>query len=261
MKSLRIFLFGGPKSFRALFIWGHPAVYVPTLLGYPLFQVMFYTYLGRFTDVADDRFFVVGNAVQASVLVSVTGMIMLLTNERDFGTLSAIFVTPANRLAMFFGRTLPLIAHGLVVSAFGFGVGSLILGVHLSWTALPSLVATVVLAIASCTMVGLVVGAIALRARDLWVSSNLANSLLLLLCGVNFPLSALPGWVAAVGWALPLTYGIQAARRVADGASLVDVSGLIAHQVLLALAYGAVGYGLLRFFEAESRRRATLGLV
>ena len=57
---------------------------------------------------------------------------------------------------------------------------------------------------------------------------------------------------------LPLTHGIEAAGALAAGARLSDVVGLLAGEALLGLAYGGLGYGLLRFFEAESRRHASL---
>ena len=44
-----------------------PGIYIPTMLGSPLFQILFFTYLGRFAGGADDDFFVVGNAVQVGV--------------------------------------------------------------------------------------------------------------------------------------------------------------------------------------------------
>ena len=138
MTALRIFFFGGLISYRALFNWLRPAIYIPTMLGKPLFQIVFFTYLGRFSGVADDSYFVVGNAVQASVVASVIGMVMLLANEREFGTLSAILATPGSRLAMFAGRVVPVIANGLFVSAFGFAAARVVLGFRLPPAALPA---------------------------------------------------------------------------------------------------------------------------
>jgi ABC-2 type transport system permease protein len=57
---------------------------------------------------------------------------------------------------------------------------------------------------------------------------------------------------------LPLTHGIEAARRVADGASLGDVSNLVLTELLIGLCYAAFAYLLLRLFEIDGRRRATL---
>ena len=68
----------------------------------------------------------------------------------------------------------------------------------------------------------------------------------------------LPGWLGAIGRALPLTHGIEAAREIVAGASLEDVSGLLATEATIGLVYAVVAYALFRLFEAEGRRRASL---
>jgi ABC-2 type transport system permease protein len=253
---MRLFLIGGLLSYRALFNWLQPAVYLPTMLGKPLFQIVFFTILGRYSAVGDDRYFVVGNAVATTAMAGIYGMVMTLANEREFGTLPAILASPANRFALYVGRTVPVVLNGLLVSAFGFGVGFLVLGVRIPGGALAPIAATVAVTSVSCTLFGLALGAVALRLRDLWVGSNLASYVLLLACGGALPVSAMPGWLAALGRFLPLTHGIEAARRLSTGAGLSEVSGLIGSEALVGLAYGAIGYGLLRYFEAQSRRRA-----
>jgi ABC-2 type transport system permease protein len=258
MTFLRVFFVGGRIAYRALFNWLHPAVYIPTMLGMPLFQMLFFAHLGRHSGLADDAFFVVGNAVQASAMAGVFGMVMTIANERQLGTLSAVLATPANRLALFCGRALPLVANGLLVSAFVFAAGLLLLDFHLRVDAVPALAVAVTVTAAACAAFGLALGAVGLRARDVWVGSNLAYYLMLLLCGVNVPLERLPGWLAAVGGVLPLTHGIQAARQLAAGARLSDVAGLLGREALVGATYAALGYVLLRLFEAESRRRASL---
>ena len=258
MSAVRVFFVGGSIAYRALFNWIRPSIYIPTMLGGPLFQILFFVHLGRFSGVADDTFFVVGNAVQASAMASVYGMTMGIANERWFGTLPSLLATPANRHALFCGRALPYVANGVLVSAFGFAVGLLLLDFELAPSALPVLAAVVVITVASCTGFGLLLGSIGLRARDVFFISNLFYFLMLLFCGVNVPLDALPSWLAAVGRALPMTHGIEAAREVAAGAPLSAVDHLIAREALVGVAYGVAAYALLRLFEAEGRRRATL---
>src|SRR5438046_6319086 len=123
MNSLRVFVLGGLMSYRALFSWQSPTYYIPTMLGHPLFQVLFFAYLGRFSNVRNDTFFVVGNAVQVCAMAGIYGMAMTIGGERWTQTLSPLLASPANRLALFLGRALPLIANGFVVSAVGFPVG------------------------------------------------------------------------------------------------------------------------------------------
>jgi ABC-2 type transport system permease protein len=52
--NLRIFFVGGLISFRALFNWIKPSLYIPTMLGSPLFQIIFFTYLGRYALGGED---------------------------------------------------------------------------------------------------------------------------------------------------------------------------------------------------------------
>ena len=87
---------------------------------------------------------------------------------------------------------------------------------------------------------------------------NIVFLLLLVFCGTNVALDDLPAWMAAVGEWLPLTHGIEAARGLAGGASLADVSDSLLRELLTGLAYGALGLATLGWMERDSRRRATL---
>ncbi len=258
MNSLRVFFIGGAISYRALFHWIHPGLYIPTMLGHPLFQILFFAYLGRYSGLEDDAFFVVGNAVQVSAMAGIYASTMAVANERQFGTLSPLLATPASRLPLFLGRALPVLANGLFVSAFGFLVGWVLLDFDPVPASLPALVLVVVVSVFSCTSFGMVLGSIGLRARDVFFSANLAYYLMWLFCGVNVPLESLPGWMEAVGRTLPLTHGIAAARDVAAGAELADVAGLVWTELAIGAAYLTAAYALFRLFELEGRRRASL---
>ena len=259
--NLRVFFIGGYLSYRALFNWMHWSYYIPTMLGAPLFQVLFFAYIGRFAQVKDDEFFVTGNAVQLSAMAGIYGMAMTVGGERWTQTLSPLMASPANRLPLFLGRSLPLIANGIITSAFAFGVGWLLLDFHLAVSSIPALAVVVFASAFACTSLGLVIGALGLRARDVFFLANLVVYLLLLFCGVNIPLESLPGWMEVVARSLPLTHGIEAARAIADGASLADVSNLVWTELGIGAAYAALAYGLFRFFEGEGRRRASLETI
>jgi ABC-2 type transport system permease protein len=255
---LRVFFIGGRISYRRLFNWIRPEIYIPTMLIGPIFQILFFAYLGRYSGVENDAFFVVGNAVQASAMSGVFAATMAIANERQMQTLSPLLATPANRFAIFMGRALPVIASGLLVSAWGLLVGRLLLDFHPSLTGLPALALVVVVSVASCTGFGLTLGSIGMRARDVFITANVAYNLMWLLCGVNIPLDRLPGWMAQIGRLLPLTHGIAAAREIAAGASLGSVSGLVWTEAGIGVAYATIAFGLVRWFEFEGRRRASL---
>jgi ABC-2 type transport system permease protein len=209
----------------------------------------------------DDAYFVVGNAVQISAMAGIYGMAMAIGGERWQGTLSPLLVSPAKRLPLFLGRMVPQIANGLIVSAFGFVMSRLLLDFHPPLSSVPALALIVLVSATSCTCFGACYGAIGLRARDVFVGANIIYFLMLLFCGVNVPLDTLPGWMEAVGRALPLTHGIMAARDVAGGAPLADVWSLVATEALIGAAWATAGFVLFRYFEAEGRRRATLEIL
>jgi ABC-2 type transport system permease protein len=255
---LRVFFVGGRIAYRALFNWIRPEIYIPTMLIGPVFQILFFTYLGRYAKLEDDSFFVVGNAVQASAMSGVFAATMAIANERQMQTLSPLLATPANRFAIFMGRALPVVASGLLVAAWGLLIGRLLVDFHPAPDGLPALALVVVVSVSSCTAFGMTLGSIGMRARDVFVSANLAYNLMWLVCGVNIPLDKLPGWLAQIGRLMPLTHGIAAAREIAGGSSLASVGGLVWTEAGIGLAWGTIAFVLVRWFEFEGRRRASL---
>ncbi len=257
MNAARVFFLGGAISYRALFNWMQPVVYVPTMLAGPLFQILLFAYVGRASGVEPDAFFVVGNAVQVAAMAGVFGVAMTIGGERWTQTLSLVLVSPANRLALFLGRALPLIVNGFILSWFGFAVGWAFLDFDPAARSLPALALCVATTAASCTAFGLVIGSFGLYAREIFVAANLAYMGLLIFCGVNVPLDALPQWMEAVSRGLPLTHGIEAARSIVGDAAISDVGGLLARELAVGAAYAAAAYVLLRGFEVLGRRRAS----
>jgi ABC-2 type transport system permease protein len=260
-ENVRVFFVGGYYAYRALFNWMHWSHYIPTMLGGPTFQLLFFVYVGRFAGLQDDEFFVTGNAIHLSAMAGIFGMAMTIGGERWTQTLSPLLATPANRLAMFLGRALPLIANGIVTSVWVFFVGWLLLDFDMAAAQIPALAVVIVASAFACTAFGLVVGAVGLRARDVFFLANIVVYTLLLICGANVPIDTLPGWLQTISSGVPLTHGIEAARAVADGATLAEVDHLVWTELAIGAVYAAIGYGLFRLFELEGRRRASLETI
>ena len=186
-------------------------------------------------------------------------MAMTIGGERWTQTLSSILVTPANRLALFLGRALPNLANGIIVSTVGFVVGWLLLDFSLIARGDP--------------------GDRAHRRRDLVLLHGVRDDdrrlrparprhlllrepvifVFLLFCGVNVPVDSLPGWMQADRPGPAADARDRRRRgRSPSGASLGDVSGLVWTEAGSAPVYAALAYGLLRYFEFDGRRRATL---
>jgi ABC-2 type transport system permease protein len=256
--ATRIFFVGGITSFRALFYWLNPLIYVPSLLIAPIFQILLFAYIGRSAGLASDEFYLIGNALQYAAVPCLFAMSQTIGGERYQNTLSAILVSPAGRIPLFFGRSLPVVLNAAFVAMFSLVVGSLILNVHLPSSSYAPIALVVLVAAFSCTGLGLVNAAVSLRIRENAVLSNVIFGFLLIFTGANVPLDDLPSWMSTAAQGMPFTHAIEAARDLAAGSSLGDVSGLVGAEMLIGVIYGIAGYGLLRWFEVQSRRHATL---
>jgi ABC-2 type transport system permease protein len=256
--AARIFVIGGVTSFRGLWNWLTPWIYVPTMLVAPLFQILLFAYIGRSAQLQSDEFYLIGNALQYASIPCLFAMAQMIGGERYQNTLSAILVSPAPRIPLFLGRSLPVILNGAFVAAFALFTGALILGVHLPASSLAPLGLTVLIAAFSCTGLGLVNAAVSLRIRENAVLNNVIFGFLLIFTGANVPLDELPDWMSTLAQGLPFTHAIEAARKLAAGSSLADVRGLLGAELLVGAIYVVLGYSVLRWFEAQARRHATL---
>jgi ABC-2 type transport system permease protein len=258
MNSLRVFLIGGIISFRALFNWLSPWIFVPSLLIAPIMQIMLFVHMGRTAGVGSDEFYLIGNAVQYVAIPCLFAMGKTVANERTAETLGLVLVTPARRVPLFLGRALPVIVNGWLVSTYSLAFGAVLLGTGIRPGAWLPLALVVMVASVSCTGLGLANAALGLRVRETAVTSNVLFGLLLIFSGANVAVAQLPPWMAAISRWLPLSHAIEAARRLAAGADLGAVSGLIWREAALGVLYGAIGLSALRLLETEARRRATL---
>ena len=258
MTSLRIFFVGGKMTYRALFYWLTPQIYIPSLIVAPIFQILLFAYIGRSAGLESDEFYVVGNALQYAAIPCLFAMNQLVSGERFQNTLSAILVSPAHRIPLFFGRAAPVLANAAFVSAFSFTAGVAILQVDVPLSAVPALALVIAVAAFSCTGLGLMNAAVSLRVRENAVLANVIFGFLLIFTGANVPLDELPSWGRTMSEGLPFTHAIEAARELTDGASFGSVSGLVATEVLVGVIYATAGYLVLRFMEQQSRRYATL---
>ena len=254
----RVFWYGGRMSYGMLFNWARPSIYIPTLIGGPTFQLLFFAALGSYATDRSPAYFAIGNAVQVSALAGVFGMTMAIANERWFGTLPAILATPANRVALFAGRFMPFVLNGLLVSLYAFALGVIFLGVRLAPDTLAVAGLALLVTVFSCTAIGALQGAVSLRLRDGLFGANLVTMSILLFCGVNIPVDELPGWMQVVGNLLPFTHGLEAVRQAADGAGLAQVGGLIGIEALVGVAYAVAAFALFVFLERSARANATL---
>ena len=135
------------------------------------------------------------------------------------------------------------------------------LGVDLESSELWRIGVAVVVTSFACTSLGMCIGALGLRGRSVSLFADVIAGSMLLVLGANVPLDQLPEWIQALSSVIPVTHGMEAARELADGASLADVAGLLATELAIGAVLLVVGLAMLRVFEWDGRRSATLELT
>jgi ABC-2 type transport system permease protein len=251
----QIFLRSTWLQYVALFQWATLRGYVGYKLILPITQILFFVELGVYaTGGQNALYFAIGNAMQITANAGIFGVIATVANERQYGTLPMLLASPANRLVTFLSRAVVNTIDGISSVVVAIALVVVIFGLNLSHANLPLLGLCVLIVSVTTAGLGLLFGSIGLVMRDAIVIANVVYYLLLVFCGINFPVDRLPVAMQVIAYSLPLTRGVQAARLAAAGASFSDVVGLLAGELAIGLVYAALGYGLFRWLESRARQ-------
>ncbi|HLZ47014.1 MAG TPA: ABC transporter permease [Candidatus Limnocylindria bacterium] len=249
---MRLFFVTADYTFRAMFHWLRPVPYVINRLLFPLVQLVFFALIGQYGGSQSMSFYLVGNAIGVATL-STFGVSQAVADERWQGTLSYLLGSPAPRVPVFFGRAAYHVVDGMLNMAAAFALAVVVFGLRLPIEGLAGLVLSMLVATIALCGVGLLLGALAYIFLDAILLANWAMFILLLLTGMNVPLSELPGFASAIGEALPLTRSIAAARLYAAGAPIDAGLGLLAGDLAIGAAYAVAGYVVFGWLELRSR--------
>ena len=250
----QIFLRSTWLQYLALFQWATLRGYVGYKLILPITQILFFVELGVYaTGRQNALYFAIGNAMQITANAGIFGVIATVANERQYGTLPMLLASPANRLVTFLSRAVVNTIDGISSVIVALALVVVIFGLNLNQANLPLLGLCVLIVSMTTAGLGLLFGSIGLVMRDAIVIANVVYYLLLVFCGINFPVDRLPLAMQVIAYSLPLTRGVEAARMAAAGASFSDVSGLLAGELTIGVVYAAIGYALFRWLESRAR--------
>jgi ABC-2 type transport system permease protein len=231
-----------------------------TVFVIPLTQMFFFAFVAQLASnpTSSIAFVVVGNAVATVTYSSVFSVCQTTDSEKQQGTMEHILVSPANRMALYFGRgVVPiLISLGTVSVALTYAV--VLFHVPFAASSILSLAVSIVLTAFAMVGFGLLLGGVALYLRTSIILGNIFLFLGLLLSGANFPLTNLPLPLQYIGRILPLTWGIAAVRAGLNGAPLSQLLPLWGLVGLCALVSFGLAIGLWDTFE---RRALSTGSI
>jgi len=214
-------------------------------------------------------FFVVGSAFWPLVLAGLQGLVTAVLEDRELWRMTrSVYTSPISWPTFLIGRTL-----AATLSA-GFGgvvvillTGRLFLGVPLTLSPgdIGLLAAVVAAGLAAILALGMLTVAGALMAAsDAWHLPEAISASLYLVAGAVFPVALLPAPLQAVARALPLTWWLEALRRLLLPAgarlSFPSASDGTVLALLGVTTAAAVAAATVAFRLAERRARR-LGLL
>jgi ABC-2 type transport system permease protein len=180
--------------------------------------------------------------------------------ERWEGTIEYTFMSPASRVTHLLGMGLYAVAYGIAQIAIMLGIVSLFFELDLSeanyWGAL------VVLAVCSVSLVGfgIVAAVLPLISPEKGQQvSYIVSSLLLLVSGVYYPVSVLPGWMQAIATVSPVTYALDGIRQaLQEGAGVTELWRYIWPLIVMGAVFVPLGLWVFHLGERFAKRTGKL---
>ena len=177
--------------------------------------------------------------------------------ERWEGTLEYTFMAPVRRYAQLLGSAVYAIVYGLIHTAVVLGVLALFFQLDLSHANFGTVLTFILLG--SLSFIGIGIAAAILPLMYVERGAQMVfviQSVLLLVSGVYYPITVLPGWMQAVAHVSPATYVIDGVRRgVIEGMPVSQLVGDIWPLVVMGIVL--IPLGMWTFSRAERYAKRT----
>lgn len=159
-----------------------------------------------------------------------------LREEQTRGTLESNWLCPINKFDLLIGGGLVSVFQAIFISAVSIIEYRFIYGVHFTGSVFSWILMFIIMMPAVYGLGGLFASLI-LWLKEVNAAVNLARGVMMILCGITFPIAIMPGWMGTIAKAIPFTYGIEAARQImVNGESLYSAG----YNILMCLLEGFV---------------------
>jgi len=270
LSQIKLFFSSAVFSFRAQFSWLNPPMWLTMKLVMALSQMAFFVFVGQFL-IANNQaplnianlvaYIAIGNSIMMLSWNTVFSVIQITSHDKWDGTLPLLLATPAPRLPVFVGRAMVHVFDGMLSVAISFVFAAFLFGVNFGNADFLALLVAVFLAAFTMSGFGLLIGGFSFHFRNPLVFANIFTYILLIFCGVNFPVSALPQPLQVVSYIFPLTYGISAGRNAIMGATLIDIAPVLGQMLIVGFVSIMLGYICFRTFENVARKTGRIEAV
>ncbi len=191
---------------------------------------------------AQARFALIGNAIHVAVLIAIIFMAGVIETEKWTGTLIYWIASPGKWLPTMLGRSVADFGRAIFTATVIFAVLVPFIAPDISWLNLLRAVPAILITLASASTIGWLIGSIALPVRWGTMIGNVVAYSMMILCGINFPVTSLPPVVQTVSKIIPVTNGLLAIRAIIDGASYANVLPMVGKELIIALVFGTIAW-------------------
>jgi ABC-2 type transport system permease protein len=180
--------------------------------------------------------------------------------ERWEGTIEYTFMAPLSRPVHLIGMGLFAIAYGLVRASLIFGVVAAFFSLHMPHANFGT--ALVLLSVASVSFIGIGMMTAVLPLISPEKGTQLGfmgQGIMLVVSGVYYPVSVLPGWMQAISTISPATYALRGIRHaILEGAGVGQVWGDIWPLIVIGVVAIPLGLWVFRRGERYAKKHGKL---
>lgn len=159
------------------------------------------------------QFMAPGIIAMVVVMAVMIGLAASISREKELGTLDGILVAPIPRLCIILGKALSQTTRGLLQGSIVLLLSIFLFGVKI-YGSIPLVALLLFLGVFSFIGLGILISAIAAEQETAMMIMMTLTFPMIFLSGVFFPIEQMPGFMQIISRILPLTYVIEALRKV-----------------------------------------------
>lgn len=222
------------------------------LLVQPFLTVLFFTLISISVRGINNSYrYMMYNVVLVSFNMTFIGSSIEFMRDKHLGVLKFIEGSPTNSFFVFFSKSVYKLLLSIAIFIFLTLSLNLIIFKNVDIGLYLIILLILIIILISSSIFGLLIGCIGLWVKDVNILLNLVSSVIMLFCGINFPVKVLPVPLQFFSKILPLSNGISALQFLIEKKLNKSI-----YYILVELFVALIYYMILRVVYGKMQRIA-----